>query len=82
MVKNTDFLGTMSTNPFNFRHFDLNHFALYVNERQIPPEGLSQDMSREKIAIMGYRTLFDGSDIIIRTQDSAKYINRIFHARL
>ena len=39
MVKDTDFLGTISTNPFNFRHFDLNHYALYVNGRQIPPEG-------------------------------------------
>ena len=39
IFKNTDFLGTMSTNPFNFRHFDLNHYALYVNGRQIPPEG-------------------------------------------
>ena len=37
MVKNNDFLGTMSTNPFNFRHYDLNHFAMYVKGRQIPP---------------------------------------------
>ena len=64
MAKNTDILGIMSTNPFNFRHFDLNHFALYVNGRQIPPQGLSLDMSREKTAIMGYRTLFEGSGIL------------------
>ena len=53
MVKNTDFLGNMSTNPFNFRHFYLNHFAMYVNGRQFPPEGLTLDMSRDKTAIMG-----------------------------
>jgi len=53
----------MSTNPFKFRYFDLNHFSFYVNGRQIPPEGLSLDVSREKTAIMGYRTLFEGSGI-------------------
>jgi len=31
MIKNTDFLGSMATNPFNFRHYDLDSFALYVN---------------------------------------------------
>jgi len=52
MVKNTDFLGTISTNPFYFRHYDLNYFAMYVNGRLVPPEGLTLDMSREKTAIM------------------------------
>ena len=79
MVKNNDFLGTISTNPFNFRYYDLNHFALYVNGRQIPSEGLSLDMSREKTAIIGYRTLFEGSGIyhpISGLQITpAKYIN-------
>ena len=63
MIKNTDVLGTMSSNPFYFRHYDLSHFALYANGKQIPPEGLTLDMSREKTAIMGYRTLFEGSGI-------------------
>ena len=31
MIKNTDILGSMATNPFNFRHYDLYSFALYVN---------------------------------------------------
>jgi len=79
MVKNTDFLGTMSTNPFNFHHFDLNHFAMYFNGRQVPPEGLTLDMSREKTAIMGYRTLFEGSGIQHSNSGleitPAKYIN-------
>jgi len=30
MVKNTDFLCTMYSNPYNFRHYDLTHFALYI----------------------------------------------------
>ena len=63
MVKNTDFLGSMETNPFNFRHFDLDSFALYVNGKQIPSEGLRIGMDHEKTSVMGYRTLFEGSGI-------------------
>ena len=63
MVKNTDFLGSMATNPFNFRHYDLDSFALYVNGKQIPSEGLSLGMDHEKTSVMGYRTLFEGSGI-------------------
>jgi len=82
MVKNTDFLGTMSTNPFNFCHFDLSHFSMYVNGRQIPPEGLTLDMNRDKTAITGYRTLFEGSGIHHSNSGlkltPAKYINGYF----
>jgi len=57
MDKNTDFLGSMSSNPFNFRHYDLTYFAMYITGKQVPPEGLSLDMSREKTVVMGYSTL-------------------------
>jgi hypothetical protein len=60
MVKNTDFLGSMATNPFKFRHYDLDCFALYVNGKQIPSEGLSLGMDHEKTSVMGFRTLFEG----------------------
>ena len=40
MVKNTDFLGIADSNPFKFRHYDLEHFALYVDGKQIPCEGV------------------------------------------
>ena len=63
MVKNTDFLGTADSNPFKFRHHDLEHFAMYVGGKQIPSEGLSLDMSNEKTSVKGYRTLFEGSGI-------------------
>jgi hypothetical protein len=57
MIKNTDVLGTVDTNPYNFRHYDLNYFALYVNGRQIPHEGMSLGMDHEKTSVMGYKTL-------------------------
>jgi hypothetical protein len=63
MVKNTDFLGSMNTNLYNFRHYDLNYFTLYVNGKQIPSGGLTMDMGHGKTSVMAYRTLFVGSGI-------------------
>ena len=63
MVKNTDFLGTADSKPFKFRHYDLEHFAMYVGGKQIPSGGLSLDMRQEKTSVIGYRTLFEGSGI-------------------
>jgi len=63
MVKNSSFLGSLTTNPYNFRHYDLSSCALNVNGKQIPAEGLSLGMDHEKTSIMGYRTLFEGSSI-------------------
>ena len=64
MIKKKDFLGSMDTNPYFFRHYDLQNFALYVNGKQIPGGGaLSLDTSHEKKTVMAYRTLFEGSGI-------------------
>jgi hypothetical protein len=63
LVKNKDFLGTLDTNPFNFRNYDIRHFALYVNGNPIPSEGLHIDTGREKTTVMGCRMLFEASGI-------------------
>jgi len=63
MVKNTDFLDTADSNPFKFRHYDLQHFAMYVGGKQIPSEGLSLDIIHEKAFVMVYGALFEGSGI-------------------
>jgi hypothetical protein len=63
MIKKHRLLGSMDSNPYNFRHYDINHFAMYVNGRQIPPEGLSLNMNHEKTALIGYKTLFEVSGI-------------------
>jgi hypothetical protein len=63
LVKNKYFLGSIDTNPFKFRHYDIRHFALYVNGKQIPSEGLHQDTGREKKTVMGYRTLLKAPGI-------------------
>jgi hypothetical protein len=52
MIKNTDFLGSMATNPFKLRHYDHDSFALYVNGKLIPSEGLLLGIDHEKTSII------------------------------
>jgi len=63
MVKNTEFLGSVTKNICYFRHNDLSSLAPNVNGRQIPTESMSLGMDHEKTSVMGYRTLFEGSGI-------------------
>jgi len=63
IVKNADFIGTIDTNPYKFRHYDISDFSLFVNGIQYPNEDISLGMDHEKTSVMGYRTLFEGSGI-------------------
>jgi len=63
MAQNTKFLCSVTTSPYFFRHYNLSSFALKENGKQIPTEGLSLGMDHEKTSVMGYRMLFEGSDI-------------------
>ena len=63
MIDNTNFLGTLDTNPFDFHHYDMTYLTLYLNGKQIPSGGLHLDTAREKESVMAYRTLFEGSGI-------------------
>jgi len=63
MIMNTDFNGSVDTNTYNFRHYNISDISLYVYGRRVPSEGLSLDMAHEKMSVMGYRTLFEGSVI-------------------
>ena len=63
MVKNTDFLHSVNTNPYFFRHYDISDFAAKVNGKQIPTEGLAPKMGHETTSVMGYRILFEASGI-------------------
>ena len=31
MVKNADFIGTIDTKPYKFRHYDISDFSIFVN---------------------------------------------------
>ena len=61
MVKNTDFLGSVNTNPYFFRHYILSSFALNIKGKQIPTEDLNLSMDHEKTSVMGYRKFFEKS---------------------
>jgi len=63
MVKNTDFNGSLESNPYKFQHYDNSDFSLFVNDKQFPNEGLTLGMDREKTSVMVYRTLFEASGI-------------------
>jgi hypothetical protein len=54
MVKNSDFLGSVNTNSYNFRHYNFNYFALYVNGTQITSGGMTMDKGQEKTSVMAY----------------------------
>jgi len=61
-IKNSDFNGSLDTNPYKFRHY-ISDFSLYVNGKRVPIEGLTLDMDHEQTSAMGYRTLFEGPGI-------------------
>ena len=63
MVDNGEFLGSLTTNPFNYQHFDMTFFTLFVNGKQKPSGGLNLDTACEKGSVMAHRTLFEGSGI-------------------
>ena len=63
MIKNTDFNGSVDTNSYKIRHYDIIEFSLYVNGRRLPSEGLSLEMDHEQTSVIVYRILFEGSGI-------------------
>ena len=86
MVKYTEFLGSVTMSPYYFRHYDMSSFALKVNSKQIPTEGLSLGMDHEEMSVMGYRKLFEVSDIHHSksgTPDKSRHVyKRLFHPTL
>ena len=63
VVKNTEILGSVTTNPYFSCHYNINHLPLHVKGKQIPAEVLCLTMDHEKTSVMGYRTLLEASGI-------------------
>ena len=63
MKANSDFLGTISTNPYKFQHFGIRRFVMYANGRQVRREGLAIDPGHEEATVTVYKALFEGSGI-------------------
>jgi len=63
LVKNTAFVGSASTNPYHFQHYDMTNLVLYVNGVQLPSEPLTIDCSSLIGANRAYETLFSSTGI-------------------
>jgi hypothetical protein len=63
LVKNTAFVGSVSTNPFQFHHYDMTYLVLYVNGIQYPSESLTMDCSSPFGVTRAYETLFSSTGI-------------------
>ena len=63
LVKNAAFVGSASTNPFHFHHYDMTNFVLYVNGVQHPLEPLNMDCSLPFGATRAYEILFSSTGI-------------------
>jgi hypothetical protein len=76
MIANTDFLGTINTNPYNFQHFGLGTFAMIVNGKQIPSEfdyrSKSREINRHGIQYSIYRHLH--SSFELGASDNSRYV--------
>jgi len=62
MVTNTAFNGDFKKNPFNFQHFNMNFFSLYVDGEQVPAKPLQPDFKQHQY-IREYHSLFEGTGI-------------------
>jgi len=81
MIKNSEFNGSVDTNPYKFRHYDIIEISPYVNGRRVPSEGLSLVMDHEKRLSLAIGHSLKGPDYITRTRVyrfSHMFINGFF----
>lgn len=62
MVDGKAFNGSFPLNPFEFKHFDYNYLALYIDSTQVPSRPLMPDFEKD-LYTRPYYTLFEGSGI-------------------
>ena len=63
LVKNAAFVGSASTKPFHFHHYEMTNLVLYLNGVQHPSEPLTMDSSSPFGATRAYETLFSSTGI-------------------
>jgi hypothetical protein len=60
--------------PFTFRYYDISHFSLFLNGKEIPSVCMHLDTGREKSTVMGYLTLFEASGIRHSSMEIKKHM--------
>jgi len=63
MVNNTAFLGSASSNPFHFHHYDMINLVLYVDGVQHSHDSLTMNCSSTFEATRAYKTMFSSTCI-------------------
>ncbi|XP_066485954.1 uncharacterized protein F54H12.2-like [Tiliqua scincoides] len=78
LVDNDAFSGTFSKNPFNFKHYDINFFAIYLSGYQIPAKPFQPDF-QEGSCVREYMSLVHASgkhmkdkELIVNREDFAR----------
>jgi hypothetical protein len=62
-VKNSTLVGSASTNPFHFHHYDMTHLVLYVNGVRHPSKPLTMNCCSTFEVTRAYETLFSSTGI-------------------
>lgn len=63
-VDNSAFNGNFKENPFDFQHFNMNFFSLYIDGQQIPSKPLQPTFNTSKnLHTLPFHTLFSGTGI-------------------
>ncbi|XP_055385803.1 uncharacterized protein LOC129614877 [Condylostylus longicornis] len=64
LTENVGYSGKRSKDPYNFRHFDMSQFVLYVNGVQVPNTAIETSFSDENNChTRAYHILFSGTGI-------------------
>jgi hypothetical protein len=63
LVKNSSFVGPASSNPFEFKNYDMTQFVLYVNGVQYPAQPLTMNCSSTLGVTRAYETFFSSTGI-------------------
>ena len=76
LVDTEAFNGSYTTNPFNFKHYNLSQVGVYVDGEQIPPKPLTLkfDADGGQNFMAGFQTLFSGIGKL--SQDAGNQIAR------
>lgn len=69
-MSNSAFNGNLALNPFNFQHFNMNTFSLYVDGHEIPSRTLQPSFS-SGLTASTYHTLFSGTGIHFHNEGNA-----------
>ena len=63
LVRNRAFNGSVECNLFQFKHFGVNYFALYVDGDYHPNNPLTPDFSQDQY-LRSYMSLFEGPGML------------------